>query len=324
MALALSTNSAFATCGNVQIAEWNWLSGELMANVDKIILESGWGCNVQMVPGGNIDTFSSMRSRGTPHVASEFWIKAVREPLLKEVDAGSLHIINDGPITDLAEGWWIPSFTAKSNPELKTVEDVLARPDLFPHPEDASKGGFVTCPPSWDCRLTNMNLFRAFDMKKKGWKMVDPGSQVGLDSSITKAVDRGRNWFGYYWSPTAMVDKTDLVLLPFEAPFAGAENWDDCIVKPAQECASPQPSAWTKYEVYTVVTDAFKNSVSPEVMEYFGKRVFPGPVMNTMLTYIIDNQSEGVDAANKFLLTSDVWESWVSADVAAKVKASLK
>ncbi len=32
-----------AACGKISIAEMNWASAELMANVDKIILEKGYG-----------------------------------------------------------------------------------------------------------------------------------------------------------------------------------------------------------------------------------------------------------------------------------------
>ena len=38
---------------------------------------------------------------------------------------------------------------AKAHPELKTIDDIIARPDLFPHPEDPSKGGLHTCPSGW-------------------------------------------------------------------------------------------------------------------------------------------------------------------------------
>ena len=31
-------------CGKLVIAEQNWASAELMANVDKVILEKGYGC----------------------------------------------------------------------------------------------------------------------------------------------------------------------------------------------------------------------------------------------------------------------------------------
>ena len=106
--------------------------------------------------------------------------------------------------------------------------------------------------------MANANLFRAFEMEKKGWRLVDPGSAAGLDASIAKASDRKQNWFGYYWSPTSIVGKYSLTMLDFGVDFAGKENWDGCIVKPEQECTNPKPSAWTKSEVHTVITDSFK------------------------------------------------------------------
>ena len=72
-------------------------------------------------------------------------------------------------------------------------------------------------------------------------------------------------------------------------PFAGKENWDGCVVKPEQECANPKPSAWTKSEVHTVITDSFKKRAGA-VSDYFAKRIFPGPVMNATLAYMADQQ----------------------------------
>ncbi|NKB61815.1 MAG: ABC transporter substrate-binding protein [Gammaproteobacteria bacterium] len=325
LALLVGSNVAMAECGDIQIAEWNWASGELMANVDKIVLEAGYGCNVEMIPGATTTTFASMNEKGQPDIAGELWINAVLEPLTKAFEAGSLHSANGGPITDLGEGWWIPPHTAEKHPELKTVLDVLERPDLFPDVEDPSKGAFVGCPAGWGCQLANASLFRAFDMEAKGWKLVDPGSAAGLDGSMTKAVERGQNWFGYYWSPTAMIGKHKMVKLDFGVPFAGRDNWDNCIVKPEQECADPKPTSWTESEVHTVVTDDFKNNAGPEVMDYFGKRVSPGDIMGGMLVFMAENQAGGEDAAIEFLATQGgVWEPWVSADVAAKVKTAIQ
>jgi len=320
----LGSGVAAAECGDIQIAEWNWASGELMANVDKVILEAGYACNVELIPGATTTTFASMNEKGQPDIAGELWINAVREPLNKAMEEGSLHSANGGPITGLGEGWWIPPATAEKHPELTSVLEVLKHPELFPDSEDPSKGAFIGCPAGWGCQLANANLFRAFDMEAKGWKLVDPGSAAGLDGSMTKAVERGENWFGYYWSPTAMIGKHQMVKLDFGVPFAGTENWDGCIAKAEQDCEDPQPSAWTESEVHTVVTDKFKGNAGPEVMDYLGKRVFPGEIMNEMLVYMGDNQAAGSDAAIEFLLThGDIWESWVSAEVAEKVKAEL-
>ena len=51
---------ANAECGKLVIAEQNWASAELMANVDKIILEKGYGCEVELIPGATMPTFTSM------------------------------------------------------------------------------------------------------------------------------------------------------------------------------------------------------------------------------------------------------------------------
>ena len=318
-ALIFSTNSQ-ASCGKITIAEMNWASAQLMANVDKIILSQGYGCDVEMVSGDTMPTFTSMNEKGKPDVAPELWANAVRNPLKKAEDEGRLVAINTGPITGLGEGWWIPPHTAKKHPNLKTALDILKHPELFPHPEDKSKGAFVGCPAGWGCQLANNNLFRAFEMKKKGWILVDPGSAAGLKGSIAKAVERGENWFGYYWSPTAIIGKYNLVKVPFGVPFAGSDNWDGCIVKPEQECANPKPSSWTKSVVNTVITAKLKNS-SSEAAGYLKARVFPGSVMNAMLVYMQKNQADGADAAAAFIKNhKDVWSKWVPAGVASKIK----
>jgi glycine betaine/proline transport system substrate-binding protein len=264
-----------------------------------------------------------MDEKGKPDVAAEQWANAVRDPLAKAVSEGRLHIANAAPITGLGEGWWIPPATAKKYPQLKTALDIMKRPDLFPDKEDPSKGAFIGCPAGWGCQLANANLFRAFEMEKKGWVLVDPGSAAGLDGSMAKAVERGENWFGYYWSPTSLIGKYNMVPVDFGVPFAGSENWDGCIVKPEQECANPKPSSWTHSVVNTVITDRFKKAGGPAA-EYLSKRVYPGPVMNGMLVYMADNQADGADAAVEFLQKhEDVWTKWVPSSVASKVKSSL-
>ncbi len=238
------------------------------------------------------------------------------------LDEGRMKLANEGPIQGVGEGWFVPQFTLDNHPEIKTAMDVIDHPELFPHPEDPSKGGLYGCPAGWGCQLAMANLFRAFDMEAKGWKLVDPGSAAGLDGSVAKASERGENWVGYYWAPTALVGKYDLVSLDFGIPFGGKENWDNCIVKPEQECADPKPSAWTKSEVRTVVTKDFtSNSLA---MNYLQGRSFPSKTMNGMLVYMNDEQATGADAAWEFLAKhEDVWSAWVSADAAAKIKKAL-
>jgi len=320
-AFALS-QGAIASCGEITIAEMNWASAELMANVDKIILEEGYGCEVELVPGATMTTFASMNEKGQPMVAPELWANAVATPLNAAVAEGRLHVMNEGPIVGAGEGWFVPDYFIANNPNIKTVMDILEHPELFPDAEDPSKGALVGCPAGWGCQLATANLFRAFDMEAKGWKLVDPGSAAGLDGSVAKAVERGDNWMGYYWSPTALAGRYGLEAIDFGVEWGGSDNWDNCIVKPEQECADPQPSSWTESVVNTVVTDEIKSHGG--AADYFSKRTFPGAAMNGMLVYMDDNQATGEDAAFAFLEQHEgVWASWVSADAAAKIKAAL-
>ena len=107
MAFTAITGTSFAACGSLTMAEMNWASAQLMAQVDKIILEKGYGCEVELVSGATMPTFTSMNEKGQPDVAAELWANAVREPLAKAVSEGRLHIGTEVPITGLGEGWWI-------------------------------------------------------------------------------------------------------------------------------------------------------------------------------------------------------------------------
>lgn len=113
-------------------------------------------------------------------------------------------------------------------------------------------------------------------------------------------------------------------MMDFGIPFAGKDNWDNCIAKSEQDCSDPKPSAWTKSEVNTVISDDFKKRAGSEVSDYFGKRIFPGPIMNATLSFMADQQATGEDAAIEFLTKHEnIWTNWVSSDAAKKIKAGL-
>ena len=139
---------ANAKCGKLVIAEQNWASAELMANVDKIILEKGYGCEVELIPGSTMPTFTSMNDKGTPDMNPEQWANAVYEPSKVAVSEKRIVVANKAPITGLGEGWWITPATVEKHPEIKgmTALEILEHPEWFPDKEDPSKGAFVGCP----------------------------------------------------------------------------------------------------------------------------------------------------------------------------------
>ncbi|MEO0498523.1 MAG: ABC transporter substrate-binding protein [Pseudomonadota bacterium] len=314
-AVAGSAN-AMGECGDVTIAEMNWASAGVAAQVDKLILEKGYGCSVETVTGDTMPTFTSMNSKGEPDIAPELWVNAVRTPLDKAAEEGSLviaaEILSEGGL----EGWWIPRYIADEH-NITTVEQALAKPELFPGAEDSSKGALFNCPSGWNCQLSTGNLYRAHGAEDKGWELVDSGSAAGLDGSIAKAFAREEGWIGYYWAPTAILGKFDMVRLDREVPHDKAQ-WDACTA--VADCEDPQINAWAKSEVFTVVTKEFaeENAIA---MDYIKTRQWDNATVGKVLAWMTDEQGTNEDGAEYFIENfEDVWTQWVSPEVAEKIK----
>jgi glycine betaine/proline transport system substrate-binding protein len=290
-----------------------------MAHVDKAIL-TAMGCEVELVSGSTMPTFTSMNETGDPDVAPEVWANAFQDLVDSAVGAGRLHIGNAAPMSGLGEGWWVLPHTLDQHPELTTAEAILARPDLFPDKEDPSRGAFHGCPAGWGCQLANQALYDGFGMDALGWNLIDPGSAAGLDGSIAKASEQGENWFGYYWNPTSIIGKYDMQAIDMGS-WAGADNWDGCVALGNAGC---EASSWTASRVNTLLSDNMYYNGPTGAMAYFEARTYPGTVMNAMLVWMEDTGGTGADAATEFLSSQgDTWKAWVSADVAASVEASL-
>jgi len=240
---------------------------------------------------------------------------------LKALEDGSLVLTTDGVITGAGEGFFIPKDIAEKH-GLNTIEDVLARPDLFPHPEDSSKGAVVTCPEGWTCKQKILNLFKAFDMESKGWKILEPGSGTALNAYYEGSVTKGQGAFGYYWTPTSFVGRLNLVgPLLSEVGFAGEDNWINCISLKDEMCDNPQPTQWPSSETGTIITPGLDQAV----IDYVSKRTFSGSLITNTLVWIEDNQATAEDSALYFLNTHpEIWTKWVTPKAAKKVKASLK
>ena len=317
-AFLLSTTS-HAACGKITIADMNWASASLMAHVDKAIL-TAMGCEVELVAGSTMPTFTSMNETGDPDVAPEVWANAFQDLVDSAVGAGRLHIGNAAPMSGLGEGWWVLPHTLDQHPELTTAEAILARPDLFPDKEDPSRGAFHGCPAGWGCQLANQALYDGFGMDALGWNLIDPGSAAGLDGSIAKHSEQGEHWFGYYWNPTSIIGKYDMQAIDMGS-WAGADNWDGCVALGNAGC---EASSWTASRVNTLLSDNMYYNGPTGAMAYFEARTYPGTVMNAMLVWMEDTGGTGADAATEFLSSQgDTWKAWVSADVAASVEASL-
>lgn len=321
--LILSTSPVFASeCGAATIANMNWSSASLVAYVDGFILEHGFGCKVEIVPGDTMPTGTSMVERGQPDIAPEFWTASFKEAFDRGIAEKRLRlgarVLSDGG----EEGFWVPKYLVDKNPELATIAGVIKAAELFPHSESPGRSAFYGCPAGWNCQISSRNLFNALKLEDAGFDYVDPGSGAALAGSIASAYERERPWFGYYWAPTGVLGKYEMVKVDFGSGI-DEEHYLNCISQ--IECENPRPTMYPPSPVWTLTTEAFAVR-APEAFEYLNTRAYSNAEMNSLLAWIEDNQADGEVAMIHFIKEySDKWRSWLPADVAERVaKAAAK
>lgn len=308
------------SCGKVTIADMNWSSATVIANVDKFILTHGFGCDAELVPGDTMPTGTSMIEKGEPDIAPELWSNSMKDALDKGVAEKRLRFAGKSLSDGGEEGWWVPDYLVAKYPSITTIEGIKANAKLFEHPEDPDLSAFYGCPAGWNCQISSENLFNAAGLGDAGFELIDPGSSAGLSGSIAKAYERGEAWLGYYWAPTAVLGKYKMVKVDFGSGVV-MDHFLNCTTR--DDCLDPKLTMYPPSPVYSVTTEAFA-SRSPEAYGYIGKRSFKNAQMNELLAWMEDNQADGDYAAEYFLKTyEDIWTPWVSSSVAKKIKSAL-
>lgn len=320
-AVCVSTQANAAGCGSLTIASMNWQSAELESAVDKVILSEGYGCQVNTVVGDTVPTITSMVNKGKPDLVSEGAIDLLPAIVKQGIDEKKIVMgaktIQEGSVM----GFYVPKYFADAHPEIKTLQDALKHPELFPDPQDSSKGAVFNGPQGWGMTVNAAQLFKAYKASDAGFKLIDTGSAAGLDGSIAKAYEHKQAWLGVYWSPTSLLGKYKMVRLDVATPVDQAE-WKRCTT--VANCPDPKPTGWPVGHLYTLMSTSFAAKAGPDVMKYLDTRTFKTADLEQVMTWMTDNQATGEDGAKHFLKEKqDVWTKWVTPAAAEKIKASL-
>ncbi len=307
-------------CGTVTIADMNWNSATLIANVDRFILEHGYGCDAELIPGDTVPTGTSIIEKGKPDVVPELWTNAIKDAIEKGVAENRLRIAGKAFADGGEEGFWVPKYLVDQDPSLATIEGIKANAKLFENPEDPDTSAFIGCPAGWTCQLTAGHNFEALKLAEAGFELVDPGSSAGLSGTIARAYERQQPWFGYYWAPTAVLGKYDMVKVDFGT---GVDEAYFLSCTTQETCPPTQATMWPPLPVHTVTTADFA-SKAPQAYEYLSMRSFTNDQMNQLLAWMEENQADGDIAMEHFLTQYEsIWSAWVSESVVAKVKQAL-
>jgi glycine betaine/proline transport system substrate-binding protein len=307
-AAAFATGPAAAKdCGEVSITEMNWASAAVVTQVAKFVLEQGYGCEVQAVPSATVPAVTSLAENGEPDIVTEMWTNGGGPAYVKLRDEGRIkelaRVLEPGGV----EGWWLPTALVEKHPELKTIQGVLANPELV-------GGRFNNCPEGWGCRILNDNLARALNVEESGITIFNHGSGETLAASIASAFEDGEPWFGYYWSPTKVLGKYDMTkveLGPVDLEIH-ARNQD-------KDRDVPEISDFPPSPVWTVVSTEFE-AEQPEVTAFLTKMSFGVAEMSAILAWQDENGASAEETAVNFLQNNkETWSSWLSDDARAKL-----
>ncbi|WAW09358.1 ABC transporter substrate-binding protein [Oxalobacter vibrioformis] len=337
VALAAGLASAFAVSAPavaqvcevsrpVVFANLDWDANGFHMEVAKRIVEAGYGCRTDHLSGSTLPMFQGM-VRGDIDVTMETWLSNLSDVYDKAVADGK--VVQVGVNYDDAKlGWYVPRYLIEGDakrhiparaPDLKSVFDLPKYKALFRDPEEPQKGRFYNGILGWTLEATSTRKLQAYGLNDS-FTNFHSGTGAALDAAISSAYERGRPIVFAYWGPTWILGKYDMVMLE-EPPF-DKEKWAR-LINPRQ---SPEGAgvAFPDVSVLVVVSKKFHQQ-APKLVDFLSKYRTSNKLTSDALAYMQANKGvTAKDAALHFLKTrQDIWEKWIPADVAARVKASL-
>ena len=329
LALAAGGSALAQDCGgyrdSIVMAESDWDSILVHNAIARYILEEGFGCTTTSIPGSTVPTQQGM-IRGDIDLIMEVWTDNLPD--------FTAEAIEDGEVVDLGvnfgdgqQGFFVPRYVIEGDPErgiepiapdLESVEQMGQYAEHFRDPEQPDQGRFFNCIIGWVCEEINTAKLEAYGIADS-FTNFRPGTGAALATSIERAYLQGEPWFGYYWGPTWVLGKFDMVML--DEPQHTEECWDHLMNNlddPEQACAYPASV------VHIMANADFAEGVPPAVIEFLRSYETTSQQVSDLLSFMQENDSMPREAAMHFLETeTDTWTSWLPDEVAERVMESL-
>ncbi len=305
-ALADTTHAVFADAG--------WDSIRLHDAIAQFVGETAYNLETEEISGTTPITYSGLKSNDI-QVYMEIWSDNIAT---YDEDLAAGEFVELGiNFDDNAQGFYVPRYVIEGDaergieamaPDLKTVEDLAMYPDVFVDQEEPDKGRIYGSISGWAVDLIMRAKYEYYGLDEM-YNYMDPGSDAALAAAFASAYKKGKPIVGYYWEPTWLTGKYDLVLLE-DAPY-------DPALYDQGACACPSVS------VTVGVSNEFY-AAAPEFCEFLSNYRTSSALTAEALTYIMDNNASYEDAAKWFLTKNDaLLDEWLPADKAQLVRDAL-
>jgi glycine betaine/proline transport system substrate-binding protein len=312
--LTLFTGFAFAESTTAVIADAGWDSIRLHNAIVALVADAAYDIDTEEMSGSTPITYSGLKS-GDISIYTEIWTDNIAT---YNDDVANGEFVELGiNFDDNAQGFYVPRYVIEGDaergiepmaPDLKTVADLANYSDVFVDPEDTDKGRVYGAISGWEVDLIMRAKYEFYGLDAM-YNYMDPGSDAALAAAFASAYKKGDPIVGYYWEPTWLTGKYDLVLLE-DAPY-------DAELYPQGACACPS------VKVTICVSNDFY-AAQPAFCEFLSKYRTSSALTAEALTYIMDNDASYEDAAAWFLIKNDALiDEWLPEDKAQLVRDAL-
>ena len=307
----------------IVFAGLNWDSNEFHTAVAQRILRDGMGCAVDKIPGATIPLHNGM-IKGDIHIIMEIWLANESKVWLDGVAAGKVSAIGVN-MADAVQAWYIPRYLVEGPNApakgLRSVADLPRFKGLFADPEEPGKGRFYNCMAGWACETLNTKRLSGYGLSEH-FTNVRPGSGAALDAAIISALKRRRPIFFYYWGPSWLLGQHAEELIALEEPPFDALKWAS-LVAATDSAKVKAATAFPVVDIVIGVNQAFIQK-APTIAQFLRQYRTNTRLVSEALASMQTGKVSADAAARLFLMNHpEVWERWVSPDVARRVRSSL-
>ena len=302
----------------VVFAGMDWQSNAFHTAVAQKVLEAGYNCKTDVLPGTTIPLLQGV-AQGDIDVVMEVWKDNVTEVWNRGLRRRQVVELGTN-FPDAVQGWYVPRYLVEGSdavaPGLKAVSDLPAYKALFVDPEEPQKGRFYNCIAGWNCEVINSAKLKAYGLDDY-FTNFRPGTGAALAAAIASAFIREKPIVTYYWGPTWVLGKYDMVML--DEPLYETEVFTAL-------ATSDYPVRATAYPVVEVVIGANRRFAeqAPTIIAFLKRYETDAALVSGALAYMEETAGTAEDAADHFLSTRfDLWSSWVDEPTASRIRESL-
>ena len=289
----------------------NWSSPLLQNRIAQFIVEKGYGYPTDVKFGATLPLFQGLQN-GDTDVAMEIWLPNQQEAWDKAQAEGAVLSVGTSLGSDWQSAFVIPKYLQEQYPELDSIEDLKEDQykQLFATAETGGKARLVSCIIGWACEEVNAAQIEGYGLLDHV-EIINPGDGAALNADLIGAYEKREPWLGYQWGTNDPSLLLDLVRL--EEPAYSNECW-----------YTNKACAYRDATVLIAVNPDLPGE-APDVVDFLRNWDFNIEVYKEAARWAKENDVNDPKVTALWWLNDkgDIWESWVTPEAAAKVKAAL-